>query len=515
MATIQQHLAKSLERLSEIRKAGHFVVASDELSGTDRALLLKAGYIKPVIRGWYLTSRPGERDGETTAWQANWPEFLARYCAKRFGGEWHLSPEQSLHRQTTTPLPARQLHIYASGGHNNAIPLIHGWSLLDQKVAALAPVAERQAHDGLRVLSIPYALTQVSESFFQLQSSAAQIALELLPDPSDIARILISIGKPVVGGRLVGALRAVGREQDAITLRKTLEAVGYRVTETNPFREPPPVISASLKRSPYVIRIHQMWEAMRENVIAAFGDPPGMPANPTAYLADIDARYVADAYNSLSIEGYSVSRALIERVRSGGWNPDAEEDRGSRDAMAAKGYSLAHDAVKKTISSILAGENPGTAIRTSLLDWNLALWTPSVQAGILRPEDLAGYRNAPVFIRNADHVPPPREAVRDCMPAFFGLLEREDHAAVRAVLGHYVFVFIHPYMDGNGRLGRFIMNAMFASGGYPWTIIPVASRDTYMDALNQASGKNNIIPFADFLNEQVMKQRNHESTFAE
>lgn len=37
------------------------------------------------------------------------------------------------------------------------------------------------------------------------------------------------------------------------------------------------------------------------------------------------------------------------------------------------------------------------------------------------------------------------------------------YPGVRAVLGHFFFVYIHPYMDGNGRLGRFLMNALFAS----------------------------------------------------
>ena len=39
------------------------------------------------------------------------------------------------------------------------------------------------------------------------------------------------------------------------------------------------------------------------------------------------------------------------------------------------------------------------------------------------------------------------------MPAFFELLSAEENAAVRVVLGHFVFVYIHPYMDGNGQDG--------------------------------------------------------------
>jgi Fic family protein len=51
------------------------------------------------------------------------------------------------------------------------------------------------------------------------------------------------------------------------------------------------------------------------------------------------------------------------------------------------------------------------------------------------------------------------------MPALFDLLENEPAPSVRAVLGHWMFGYIHPYPDGNGRMARFLMNAMLASGG--------------------------------------------------
>lgn len=54
-------------------------------------------------------------------------------------------------------------------------------------------------------------------------------------------------------------------------------------------------------------------------------------------------------------------------------------------------------------------------------------------------------------------------------------------------------------MDGNGRMGRFLMNAMLASGGYPWTVIPVEARDRYMEALEMASVEQDIKPFAEFV----------------
>ncbi len=72
------------------------------------------------------------------------------------------------------------------------------------------------------------------------------------------------------------------------------------------------------------------------------------------------------------------------------------------------------------------------------------------------------------------------------MPAFFRLLQEESDPAVRVVLGHFVFVYIHPYFDGNGRMGRFMMNAMLAAGGYQWTVVPVEDRSDYMAALETA-----------------------------
>ena len=103
------------------------------------------------------------------------------------------------------------------------------------------------------------------------------------------------------------------------------------------------------------------------------------------------------------------------------------------------------------------------------------------------------------------HTPLNKVAIRDAMPALVHLLKQENEASVRSVLGHFVLVYIHPYMDGNGRMGRFLMNLMLASGGYPWTVIPIERREEYMEALEQASVYGNIIPFAKLLSRLVTR----------
>jgi Fic family protein len=89
------------------------------------------------------------------------------------------------------------------------------------------------------------------------------------------------------------------------------------------------------------------------------------------------------------------------------------------------------------------------------------------------------------------------------MPALFDLIEAEPEPSVRAVLGHWLFGYIHPYPDGNGRMARFLMNVLLASGGYPWTVVRVEDRAAYLNALDRASIDVDASSFAMFIAERV------------
>ena len=66
-----------------------------------------------------------------------------------------------------------------------------------------------------------------------------------------------------------------------------------------------------------------------------------------------------------------------------------------------------------------------------------------------------------------------------------------------------LFGYIHPYPDGNGRIARFLMNIMLASGGYAWTVIRVEDRKEYLGALDSASIDMDIKPFSAFVAERT------------
>lgn len=354
--------------------------------------------------------------------------------------------------------------------------------------------------NGMRLLSLPSALIHCSENTFSSYATDVRTALSLIRDASALLEWLLHGGHSTVAGRLAGALRNNGQEKIADDIIKAMISVGYDVREANPFQTLLPIRLFFREKSPYINRIRLMWYEMREVVIQAFPEAPGLPADKKAYLENVDKMYATDAYHSLSIERYMVTAELIEKVRSGAWNHwQSEDDRKQRDAMAARGYWQAFQRVEQSVSKIMNGENAGKVAGDDHGDWYRELFAPSVTAGILKASDLAGYRNHQVYIGNSKHTPLNIEAVREAMPALFELIKEEKEASARAVLGHFIFEFIHPYMDGNGRIGRFLMNVMLASGGYPWTVIPVEARDEYMNALESASVGIDIKPFALFV----------------
>ena len=504
MAAPSEKLAHSLSVLKGMQDTGSIAIRASELSRTHRERLLKNGFIREVMKGWYIPSRPDQAPGESTDWYASFWGFCRDYLNTRFAEQWCLSPEQSLALHIGHWTVPRQLLVRATKGGNKPTRLLHNTSIFDLRLK-LPDAGDVMILEGLRIMNLPAALIACPPSYFTSQAIEIRSALSTIGDASDILRKLLDGNHSTVAGRLAGAFRNIGRNKIADTIIDTMRSAGHAVVESDPFEKQSTITFSHRELSPHVNRIRMMWEQFRQPIIDHFPASPGKITHLKAYLSQIDELYAADAYHSLSIEGYRVSAELIERVKEGSWNPDStKEDNEYKNALAARGYWQAFQAVKTSITKVLKGNipngsNAGIIAEDDYSTWYRELFAPSVAAGIISAADLAGYRNRPVYIRQSMHTPPNHATERDLMPAFFELLQKEESPEVRVVLGHFIFVYIHPFIDGNGRTGRFLMNLMLAAGGYPWLVIPVEKRDIYMDALEAASVEQDIVPFARFL----------------
>jgi fido (protein-threonine AMPylation protein) len=504
MVTPSEKLAASLAQLQKLQKDGRRVFRSSELTRVHRERLVSSGFLREVMKGWLISSSPHADPGDTTPLFASFWEFCAAYCTARFGQDWHLSPEQSLLHHAENTVSPQQVIIYTPRGTNNTVDLLFGTSLYDLWQKDMPPNADLVSRDGLLRFVPEAALVRVREAFFVRYPVEAQVVLSGIRDASDVLGRLLDGGHSVIAGRLAGAFRRIGRNAVADEILSAMKRAGYVVRESDPFEPEQTFGTLSRAQVPIVGRLQAMWEAMRAPVMAVFPDAPGLPKDTKAYLSFVDDIYQNDAYHSLSIEGYRVTPELIEQVRADNWDPEGHDaDRQSRDALAARGYWQAFQLVRAAVGEIIGGAAPGALVSKAHRDWYGELFQPCVAAGLIAPSALAGYRNDAVYLRGSRHVPPRWQAVRDAMPALFDLLEQEREPAVRAVLGHWLFGYIHPYPDGNGRMARFVMNAMLAAGGYPWTVIRVEDRDTYLAALESASIDQVIAPFARFVAERV------------
>ena len=498
MATIQEKLAESLAVLKSYQDAhgdNLVIQGADTLGRTHTERLVNSGYLTMVIKGWYIPSSPGS-EGDSTVWYVSYWNFVTAYLDKRFEGAWCLSPELSLYFHSGKTVIPKQLIVRSALGANNILQLPFGTSLVDIK-APLPPEVVQEPRYGARLYPMEYALLMVGPDYYRRDALEARTCLASLKDVSPLVSAAIDGGHTTRAGRVAGALRSIGREEMADELLRMMRQVGYTVTEENPFEEN--VRMETFAVSPYVSRIRLMWMQMREVVLATLKVKP-MQQDVASVLAMMDATYVKDSYNSLSIEGYKITESLLERVRSGNWDPEQdEEDKERKNALAARGYYQAYELLKQGVADCLSGQSPAQLYVKGHHDWHFQLFEPCIRAGIVKASDLLGYRRHQVYIKNSMHTPLNPDAVLDAMGALSDLMTEEEDALVRAVLGHFFFVYIHPYMDGNGRTARFVMNSQLVTTGYPWVVVPVERRQEYMAALEQASVEENIEGFARFI----------------
>ncbi len=126
-------------------------------------------------------------------------------------------------------------------------------------------------------------------------------------------------------------------------------------------------------------------------------------------------------------------------------------------------------------------------------------------------EDQVGaWRTVQVYIRGVEWVPPsPVDVPQDIASLLSWYAKNREmvHPLVLATYFHVGFETVHPFVDGNGRVGRLLMNFILHRNGLPMVNIPNAQRNRYYDVLHEAQMKGNLRPFIGFLLELYESSR--------
>jgi len=287
MASPSEKLAQSLEQLQKLQnEKGIAVVRANDLSRTHKERLVANGFLREVFKGWYISTRPDEQEGDTTSWYISFWYFVSIYLKARFGNDWCLSPEQSLSLHSGNRTVPKQLLVRSPKAQNNIIELLHGTSFFDLK-GTIPPQNEREEIEGIQVYSLAAGLVFCSAGFFSNHSTDVRICLTMIKNPSELLSFLLNGGHSVIAGRLAGAFRNIGNDRFAGEIISTMKSAGYDVRETDPLKEKKPFLFGGREMSPYATRIRLMWNNMRETVINNFPDSPGLPVNNLIRLVKI------------------------------------------------------------------------------------------------------------------------------------------------------------------------------------------------------------------------------------
>lgn len=189
-------------------------------------------------------------------------------------------------------------------------------------------------------------------------------------------------------------------------------------------------------------------------------------------------------HNSTAIEGNTLSlietKVLLEdKISVGGKN--------LREIYEVVNHNKAYKYVKECIDA-------GKPLDESRVKDIHAILMENIMTGGI-------YRNVDVYISGARHTPPsPNEAYRQVKNFYMDLAYKAEMNSIElAAWTHAEFVKIHPFIDGNGRTSRLIMNYQLMANGFLPISIAKESRLEYFNALESYAADGDLKPFAEFI----------------
>lgn len=117
-------------------------------------------------------------------------------------------------------------------------------------------------------------------------------------------------------------------------------------------------------------------------------------------------------------------------------------------------------------------------------------------------DQIGAYRTVQVFIRGVKWTPPaPEDVPRDMASLLSWYSKHRDrlHPLILAIYFHVGFETVHPFVDGNGRVGRLLMNFILHRCGLPMVNIPNARKGEYYEALHEAQVNGKLRPMVEFV----------------
>lgn len=178
-------------------------------------------------------------------------------------------------------------------------------------------------------------------------------------------------------------------------------------------------------------------------------------------------------YSSNAIEGNSLTESETKVIIEDGLTIGGKS---IKEHMEVLGHSEAFSFIHDIASSELLSEKDLLKIH-------------SLVYGRVDKDQAGTYRDKRIFLSGSKYSFPKPEEVQPLMTEFVNKLptmKKELHPVVFAAQAHKEFVFIHPFVDGNGRVGRLLMNLLLIQAGHLITIIPPVLRSEYIASLEKA-----------------------------
>lgn len=200
-------------------------------------------------------------------------------------------------------------------------------------------------------------------------------------------------------------------------------------------------------------------------------------------------------YTSNAIEGNTLTRAETALVVEKGVTVDGKT---LQEHLEAVNHAQAFDWVMQRIETTKQNITEGTILDLHQLILQKIV---DIQAG--------RYRAVPVRIAGSTVVMPNAMKVPELMDEYVSWLQKsKDNPLTVAVDAHFKLVSIHPFVDGNGRTARLLMNLLLMQSGYPPAIIRKEERKQYLASIEKAQLGGSLADYHELMYEAINRSLN-------